>query len=114
MRVALGAFRGGFVRLHREAPRSARREGKDRWCFGRGGPFYIVAMQMQIERLVAGPYCELFARTKRPGWDSFGNETDKFAPPKTEPMPAGFNPDEPIEDLATMYADAYKLRKAVP
>ena len=32
----------------------------------------------RIERLLAGPYLELFARTKRPGWDSWGNETDKF------------------------------------
>jgi N6-adenosine-specific RNA methylase IME4 len=34
----------------------------------------------RIERLVAGPYLELFARTTRPGWDSWGNQTDKFAP----------------------------------
>lgn len=32
----------------------------------------------RIERLVAGPYCELFARQKRPGWDVWGNETEKF------------------------------------
>lgn len=32
----------------------------------------------RIERLVAGPYCELFARQKRKGWDVWGNETDKF------------------------------------
>lgn len=32
----------------------------------------------RIERLVPGPYCELFARTKRAGWDCWGNETDKF------------------------------------
>lgn len=32
----------------------------------------------RIERLVAGPYCELFARTTRPGWDSWGNEVGKF------------------------------------
>jgi N6-adenosine-specific RNA methylase IME4 len=32
----------------------------------------------RIERLVAGPYVELFARTQRPGWDCWGNETDKF------------------------------------
>lgn len=36
----------------------------------------------RIERLVAGPYVELFARTTRPGWSSFGNQTDKFAPTK--------------------------------
>lgn len=33
----------------------------------------------RIERLVAGPYCELFARQKRKGWDVWGNQTDKFA-----------------------------------
>jgi N6-adenosine-specific RNA methylase IME4 len=34
----------------------------------------------RIERLVAGPYLELFARTQRPGWTVWGNQTDKFAP----------------------------------
>lgn len=33
----------------------------------------------RIERLVAGPYCELFARQPRRGWDVWGNETTKFA-----------------------------------
>jgi N6-adenosine-specific RNA methylase IME4 len=32
----------------------------------------------RIERLVAGPYLELFARQKRPNWTVWGNETDKF------------------------------------
>ena len=32
----------------------------------------------RIERLVAGPYLELFARTTRPGWTSWGNEVGKF------------------------------------
>ncbi len=32
----------------------------------------------RIERLVAGPYLELFARTQRPGWDCWGNQTEKF------------------------------------
>ena len=32
----------------------------------------------RIERLVAGPYLELFARTSRPGWTVWGNQTDKF------------------------------------
>ena len=32
----------------------------------------------RIERLVAGPYLELFARARRPGWDAWGNELDKF------------------------------------
>lgn len=33
----------------------------------------------RIERLVAGPYVELFSRQRRPGWDCWGNETEKFA-----------------------------------
>lgn len=33
----------------------------------------------RIERLVAGPYLEMFARTTVPGWDAWGNETTKFA-----------------------------------
>lgn len=32
----------------------------------------------KIEALWDGPYVELFARTERPGWASWGNETDKF------------------------------------
>jgi N6-adenosine-specific RNA methylase IME4 len=32
----------------------------------------------RIERLVAGPYLELFARAPREGWDVWGNETNKF------------------------------------
>lgn len=32
----------------------------------------------RIERLVAGPYLELFARAPRAGWNVWGNETGKF------------------------------------
>lgn len=32
----------------------------------------------RIERLVGGPFIELFARQKRPGWTVWGNQTDKF------------------------------------
>lgn len=32
----------------------------------------------RIERLVAGPYLELFARSRREGWDAYGNEVGKF------------------------------------
>lgn len=34
----------------------------------------------RVERLVAGPYLELFARQQRPGWTAWGNEIDKFTP----------------------------------
>jgi N6-adenosine-specific RNA methylase IME4 len=36
----------------------------------------------RIERLFDGPYLEVFARSSRPGWDTWGNETDRFAEPK--------------------------------
>lgn len=32
----------------------------------------------RLERLAAGPHVELFARTERPGWSVWGNETQKF------------------------------------
>lgn len=32
----------------------------------------------RIEQLVEGPYLELFARTQRPGWTAWGNQTDRF------------------------------------
>lgn len=31
-----------------------------------------------VERLCSGPYAELFGRTQRPGWDVWGNQTDRF------------------------------------
>lgn len=35
----------------------------------------------RLERLVSGPYVELFARQHRLGWQSWGNETGKFDDP---------------------------------
>lgn len=34
------------------------------------------AIQDRIERLVDGPYLEMFARRRRPGWAAIGNELD--------------------------------------
>jgi len=36
------------------------------------------ATYARIERLVDGPYLELFARNARHGWDSFGDEVGKY------------------------------------
>ncbi len=33
----------------------------------------------RIEALCSGPYLELFARSQRPGWDVWGNQTERFA-----------------------------------
>ncbi len=40
-----------------------------------------------IENLFDSPYLELFARTQRPGWTTWGNQTDKLTtdPPLTDP-----------------------------
>ena len=34
----------------------------------------------RVERYCTGPYLELFARQRRPGWTAWGNELDKFEP----------------------------------
>ncbi len=36
-------------------------------------------IHQRIELLVDGPYLELFARQRRPGWSCWGDEVDKFA-----------------------------------
>jgi N6-adenosine-specific RNA methylase IME4 len=74
-----------------------RRNTEDCWLFTRGQPKrldkgvreLIVSpirehsrkpdeAYHRIERLFAGPYCELFSRTNRPGWDAWGNDQGKF------------------------------------
>ncbi|VXC80226.1 MT-A70 family methyltransferase [Sphingomonas sp. 8AM] len=37
-------------------------------------------MHADVERLYAGPYAELFGRQRRPGWDVWGNDVDRFTP----------------------------------
>jgi N6-adenosine-specific RNA methylase IME4 len=39
-----------------------------------------------IERLVGGPYLEMFARTRRDGWDAYGNEIGKFSGDQVEDL----------------------------
>lgn len=76
-----------------------RQQAEIAFVFGRGSPRRLNAdvrqallaprqqhsrkpaeFHRRIERLVAGPYLELFGRERRPGWDCWGNQTDKFAP----------------------------------
>lgn len=47
----------------------------------------------RIERLVAGPYLEMFSRQSRDGWDSWGLETGKFDSPFGKSPPAEQNFD---------------------
>lgn len=40
----------------------------------------------RIERLIGGPYLEMFARQRRPGWSAWGNEVEKFrSAPRRQP-----------------------------
>ena len=69
--VCLLATRGRPKRLHADVPQAIleprRQHSRKPDCvYGR------------IERLVAGPYVELFARQRRPGWDSWGDQVGKF------------------------------------
>lgn len=74
--VCLLFTRGHPQRLHkdvRQIIRAPRREHSRK----------PAATHDLVERLVPGPYMELFARESgRPGWDTWGNEPDKFS---TEP-----------------------------
>ncbi len=75
-----------------------RKQVEPCWLFTRGKPKRISAGVRQvileprrehsrkpdsqyerIEALVGGPYLELFGRTRRTGWQTWGNETGKFA-----------------------------------
>jgi N6-adenosine-specific RNA methylase IME4 len=56
----------GVRELHREPRREHSRKPDE--------------FHARIQRLVGGPYLEMFARQRRPGWDSWGNDVDKFAP----------------------------------
>lgn len=33
----------------------------------------------RVQALVSGPYLELFARTRAPGWDAWGDQTERFS-----------------------------------
>lgn len=69
--VCLLATRGRPARLHADVHQaivSPRREHSRK-------PDQI---HDRIERLVGGPYCELFARQSRKGWKCWGNQIDKF------------------------------------
>jgi N6-adenosine-specific RNA methylase IME4 len=69
--ICLLATRGHPKRLHRDVPQAIiepRREHSRK-------PDCVYP---RIERLVAGPYVELFARQTRAGWDSWGDQVTKF------------------------------------
>lgn len=58
----------------------------------------------RIERLVAGPYLELFARQQRPGWTSWGNETTKFND--------GYDAEDDMRKSVNLCLETVRSRKA--
>lgn len=44
-------------------------------------------VRSRIEALYDGPYLEMFARTARPGWQTWGNEAPSKIAPPSEPAP---------------------------
>lgn len=57
----------------------------------------------RIERLVAGPYLELFARQRRSNWQAWGNDLDRY--PAVEAVDNGDKPSE----WADMWARPFDL-----
>lgn len=45
-------------------------------------------LRISLERMYAGPFAELFARSTRPGWSSWGLEKDKFDHERYRPITA--------------------------
>jgi N6-adenosine-specific RNA methylase IME4 len=66
------ATRGKPKRLHADVPQAIleprREHSRKPDC-----------VRQRIERLVAGPYLELFARSQRRRWDAWGDEVERFA-----------------------------------
>lgn len=81
--------------------RGSRRNTEDCWLFTRGAPkrlnrdvreLVVAPVNLQrhsekppevrdrIERLYGGPYCELFSRQSKLGWDAWGLDAGKFDP----------------------------------
>lgn len=58
-----------------------------------------VELHRRIEQYCAGPYAELFARQRRPGWDCWGDEVEKFG--------ADAPPYDAADDFAGSIDDCY-------
>ena len=70
----------------------------------------------RVERYCAGPYLEMFARTRRPGWDAWGNEVGKFdlspaARAALAATPKDFDPHAPIENLSAHFDEANRVMR---
>lgn len=66
-----------------------------------------------IEQLVDGPYVELFARHTKEGWDSWGNQKNRFN--IASDQGGGFqNPDKPkrLTDLSKLLDESLALTKS--
>lgn len=59
----------------------------------------------RIERLVQGPYVELFARASRPGWDTWGDQRTLFdgGPTRTRRQPSSLSESVPVAPSIEFY-----------
>jgi N6-adenosine-specific RNA methylase IME4 len=55
----------------------------------------------RIARYCAGPYLEMFARERRPGWTSWGQQVDHFTPPAADDY-------DPVKDSHDSYFEAMR------
>ena len=93
------ATRGAPKRIARDVPRlivAPRREHSRK-----PDEFY-----KRVERLVAGPYLDMFAREQRPGWATWGDDVDHFScatpePPARSEDPAEQARQQQLETLTT-------------
>jgi N6-adenosine-specific RNA methylase IME4 len=53
----------------------------------------------RIERLVDGPYLEMFARRRRPGWSAWGDQLESSSQPVTNPELSMMGPEERVRAL---------------
>ena len=60
---------------------------KSSWRHGESTPGSRTRSMERIERLVDGPYLEMFSRQSRPGWDALGDEVGKFDSPTVDRAP---------------------------
>lgn len=55
----------------------------------------------RIQQYCAGPYCELFSRQRRPGWDCWGDQIERFS--------EGAPPYDGADDFARSLEEGYRV-----
>jgi N6-adenosine-specific RNA methylase IME4 len=61
----------------------------------------------RIERFCAGPYVELFARQRWPGWHAWGDQVDRFEPEPRQLILPTIDDFDPVNDVWNSVSEAY-------